>query len=647
MNAPDKNKSAERTLAALRGEIDAIDDEMHRLLLQRADLVCQVAGAKAREGGKAAPLFRPGREAAILRRLLARNRKPLPAELVVRVWREIIARLTTLQGPFTVSVLAPPKAPACLDLAREHFGATTVQPVVALPALLAGLKRGKIGIAVVPMPAQSGAGQWWRELPANVQILARLPFLPAGKKAPSALVIGAQSFEPTDDDVLYVEVASEKKLSPATLKKTFGAAGLAGATVTAIAKRGRQHIALVEGVATDSETSARLASALGGGGAVRLLGGYARIGAAGSAEIRTAPVPRPGIMSISPYVAGKSELEGHAVTIKLSSNESALGPSPRAVEAIQKLAGKVHRYPDGGSEDLRDAIGKRFGLAADRIVCGTGSDELIGLLCRAYAGPGDEILYTEHGFSMYPILALSAGATPITAPEKGYRTDVDALIARAGPTTKICFIANPNNPTGTYIPESEMQRLRDGLPKGCLLVIDSAYAEYVSKNDYSAGVEMVDKRDDTVMLRTFSKIFALGGMRIGWGYFPPAIADVLNRIRGTFNIASISQAAAIAALEDTAFFERSRAHNDQWLPWFEGELKKLGLTYVPSVANFSLIEFPATGDKTARKAEAHLHSKGIIPRGVTGYGLPNHLRVTIGTEPELRAVVDALTEFMR
>jgi histidinol-phosphate aminotransferase len=361
----------------------------------------------------------------------------------------------------------------------------------------------------------------------------------------------------------------------------------------------------------------------------------------------TTPEPRPGILKIEPYVGGKSKLPGHATTIKLSSNESALGPSPRALAAARSAAAEMHRYPDGGAYELRAAIAKRFGLNVDRIVCGTGSDELIALLCRAYAGPGDEVLYSQHGFLMYPIAALSAGATPVAAPEKDYRTDVDAMLARANPRTKLCFIANPNNPTGTYITVPEMQRLRDGLPVGCLLIIDAAYSEYVTRNDYSAGVDMVEGRDDVVMLRTFSKLFAMGGMRIGWAYCPPKIVDVLHRVRGVFNISGPAQAAGIAALEDLAHQDQSRAHNDMWLPWFMQELKALGLEIVPSVANFVLIKFPETGPRNAAAANAFLNQRGIIPRAVGNYGLPHHLRITIGTEPEMRAVIAALADFLK
>ena len=271
------------------------------------------------------------------------------------------------------------------------------------------------------------------------------------------------------------------------------------------------------------------------------------------------PAPRPGILDIAPYVGGE-----HAGHIRLASNEGALGPSPRAMEAYQRVAGELHRYPDGGSKDLRNAIAKRFGLDAERIVCGAGSDELISLLIRAYAGPGDEVLYPEHGFLMYPIGAKSVGATPVKAPETNLTTDVDHLLAHVTPRTKLVFVANPNNPTGTYITAEEMARLHAGLPSNVVLVIDAAYAEYMNSNDYSAGQELVDRHPNVVMTRTFSKIFALGSLRLGWAYCPAGIADVLNRVRGPFNVSAAAQAAGVAAVEDAEFLERSRTHNEQW-----------------------------------------------------------------------------------
>ncbi len=361
----------------------------------------------------------------------------------------------------------------------------------------------------------------------------------------------------------------------------------------------------------------------------------------------TSPTPRPGVLSIEPYVGGKSGLAGQTRIIKLSSNEGALGPSPKAMEAYRKAAELLHRYPDGGATELRAALAKRFGLDGERIVCGSGSDELIALLVKSYVGPGDEVLYSQYGFVMYPIATHAAGGTPVAAPETAFRTDVDAMIAKASARTKICFIANPNNPTGSFTTASELKRLRDGLPPHVLLVIDAAYAEYVVRNDYSAGAELVDAYDNVVMMRTFSKIFAMGGMRLGWAYCPAPVADVLNRVRGPFNVSAAAQAAGVAALQDLAFADASRAHNDIWLPWFSNELTKLGLKVLPSVGNFVLVEFPANSGKSAAAANTHLNARGIIPRAVANYGLPNHIRFTIGTEAEMREVVAALAEFMK
>lgn len=360
----------------------------------------------------------------------------------------------------------------------------------------------------------------------------------------------------------------------------------------------------------------------------------------------TSPTPRPGVMAIDPYVGGKSALPGQARVIKLSSNEGALGPSPRAMAAFAKLADKLHRYPDGAVGDLRIAIAERFGLKSAQIVCGAGSDELIALLTKAYAGPGDEVLYSQYGFVMYPIATHAAGATPVSAPETGFRTDVDALIAKANARTKICFVANPNNPTGSYITGAELKRLRAGLPTHTILVIDAAYAEYVSRNDYSGGIDLVDAHDNVVVMRTFSKIFALGGLRLGWAYGPAGIVDVLNRVRGPFNVSSAAQAAGIAALEDFAFSDRARSHNDVWLPWFTGEVTALGLEVLPSVGNFALVRFPQ-GDKNAANANTHLQGDGIIARAVANYGLPDYIRFTIGTEEEMRLVVASLAAFMK
>ena len=360
----------------------------------------------------------------------------------------------------------------------------------------------------------------------------------------------------------------------------------------------------------------------------------------------TGPVPQPGIMDISVYVPGESHVPGGMTPIKLSSNESPLGASPKAIAAFQKVAQDLERYPDGGANALRQAIGRVYGLDAARLVCGAGSDELIGLITHAYVGTGDETLFPEHGFLMYKITTLANGGVPVTAPEKNLRTDVDALLARVTPKTMLVYLANPNNPTGTYIPFEEVRRLHAGLPKSTILVLDAAYCEYVRRNDYEAGIELVGSSENVVMMRTFSKIHGLAALRLGWAYCPPGIADVLNRVRGPFNVSAPAIAAGIAAIEDKAFQEASIQHNEKWLPWVSAELQKIGLDVTPSVGNFILMHFPTSGAKTAAAADTFLKSRAIILRAVGAYKLPNCLRMTIGTEAENRAVVAALTQFM-
>ena len=356
--------------------------------------------------------------------------------------------------------------------------------------------------------------------------------------------------------------------------------------------------------------------------------------------------PRPGILDIAPYVGGDQKAEGAAETIKLSSNESALGPSPRAVEAFRAVSAELHRYPDGGANALRDAIARFHGLDAGRIVVGNGSDELLSFLARAYAGPGDEVLYSRHGFLMYPIAAMSAGAIPVTAPETDYTASVDDLLAAVTARTRIVFLANPNNPTGTYISAEEVRRLRAGLPANVLLVIDAAYAEYCQMNDYTAGAELVAADGATVMTRTFSKIYGLAALRLGWAYCPTEVAGVLHRVRPPFNVNAAAQAAGIAALHDVAHTDRARTQTDVERPRLMRALAELGLATIPSVANFVTARFPADGAHAAGQAQAFLKARGILPRAIAAYGLGDALRFTIGTERENDAVIAALAAFL-
>lgn len=355
------------------------------------------------------------------------------------------------------------------------------------------------------------------------------------------------------------------------------------------------------------------------------------------------PEPRPEVFSVASYVGGESKLPGFEKPLKLSSNEGAFGAPPGALAALAEAGAKLHRYPDGGSTALRHALGEKFGLNPAQIVCGNGSDDLLGLLVQAYGGPGTELLMSEHGFSIYEIAGKLAGCKVIKAPEKDLTTDVDALLARVTPATKLVFIANPNNPTGTLLPQSEMQRLRDGLPPDVLLVIDAAYAEYVEHPDYDPGVKLVDAGDNVVMTRTFSKIFGLGGARLGWAYAPPSITDVLNRLRMPFNVNNVAMAAGIAALAEPGWLEKGRAHNTQAKRRLAERLTQAGLDVRPSEANFILVNFAA--EDRAIAADEFLRSRGIIVRRVKSYGLPQFLRITIGTDEECNRVAEALTAF--
>jgi histidinol-phosphate aminotransferase len=358
------------------------------------------------------------------------------------------------------------------------------------------------------------------------------------------------------------------------------------------------------------------------------------------------PQPRPGVLAIDPYVPGESAAPGAARVFKLSSNETPLGPSPRAVAAYHAAAEHLADYPDGAVTALRAAIGRALGLDPERIVCGAGSDDLLHLIAAAYLRDGDEAIHTTHAFLIYPIAILGSGATPIVAPERNHTADVDAMLAAVSERTKIVFLANPNNPTGTYVPFDAVKRLHRGLPPHVLLVLDAAYAEYVRRNDYEAGIELVATSENVVMCRTFSKIYGLAALRLGWLYGPAHVVDALNRIRGPFNVNSAAMAAGIAAINDTAHMEAARTHNEKWLAWLTSEIRKVGLEVTPSIANFVLIHFPQSKGRTAAEADAFLTRRGLILRRVGAYKLPNALRMTVGSDEANRLVVAALREFM-
>jgi histidinol-phosphate aminotransferase len=358
------------------------------------------------------------------------------------------------------------------------------------------------------------------------------------------------------------------------------------------------------------------------------------------------PQPRPGVLAINPYVPGKSAAPGVGRVFKLSSNETPLGPSPHAIAAYREVASHLQDYPDGASTALREAIGRAFGLDPERIVCGAGSDDLLNLLADAYLRDGDEAIHTTHGFLVYPIATLGSGATPVVAAERDFTADVDAMLAAVSERTRVVFLANPNNPTGTYVPFDGIKRLHRGLPAHVLLVLDAAYAEYVRRNDYEAGIELVATSENVVMCRTFSKIHGLAALRLGWLYGPAHVVDAVNRIRGPFNVNAAAMAAGIAAIADTAHIEAARAHNERWLGWLTERIGKLGLAVTPSAANFVLIHFPDVAGRTAEDADRFLTACGLILRRVSAYKLPNALRMSVGSEEANRLAVSALSEFM-
>lgn len=358
------------------------------------------------------------------------------------------------------------------------------------------------------------------------------------------------------------------------------------------------------------------------------------------------PQPRAGVMSIDPYVPGKSSSKATGKIHKLSSNETPLGPSPQAIAAYKQAADHLELYPDGSSTALRETIAQKYGLDPSRIICGSGSDEILSLLTSAYVGAGDEGIYTTHGFLVYKIALLANGAVPVVAEETNFTADVDKILAKVTDKTKIVYLANPNNPTGTYLPFDEVKRLHAGLPKHVLLVLDAAYAEYVRRNDYVAGIELVSTSENVVMTRTFSKIYGLAYLRLGWCYAPAAVADAVNRVRGPFNVNGAALSAGIAALHDDAHLAKALEHNDHWLPVITAELEALGLTVTPSVGNFLLIHFPQTKGRTAAEADAFLSDRGLILRAVGAYGLGDCLRLTIGSEEANLHFISSIKEFM-
>lgn len=357
----------------------------------------------------------------------------------------------------------------------------------------------------------------------------------------------------------------------------------------------------------------------------------------------TGPQALPNILEITPYKGGQKLAGAH----KLSSNENPLGASPAAQAAVVEAAKHLELYPDGSASALREAIGAKYGIEPERIVCGAGSDEIFQLLGRAYLRPGDNIVQSQHGFLVYRLVAQQAGAETRSASETGLTTDVDAMLAAVDEKTKIVFLANPNNPTGSYIPYSEVKRLHAGLPENVLLVLDGAYAEYVRNNDYSAGMELAGEMANVLVTRTFSKIHGLAALRLGWAYGPRSVIDALHRTRGPFNVSAVAQAAGIAAIRDDAFQARSAEHNLKELERVRTAVEKAGFKTYPSVGNFVLIEFPKEAGRTSAEADQFLRRKGIVIRNVDVYGLPTCLRASIGTVEQNDQMIAAIEAFAK
>ena len=356
-------------------------------------------------------------------------------------------------------------------------------------------------------------------------------------------------------------------------------------------------------------------------------------------------MPKAWIDAIAPYVPGRSTTDDGRKAAKLSSNENPFGAPESARAAFVEAASSLHRYPDASATMLREALAAKFSLDPARVIYGTGSDEILHLAAGAFAGVGDEVLFSRYGFSVYPIAARRVGATPVEAPDSDYATDIDALLAHVTPRTRVVFVANPNNPTGTMIGRQEIARLHAALPEDCLLVIDQAYAEFLSPEEDDGGLELARTASNVLITRTFSKIYGLAAERIGWGYGPARVIEAMHKIRAPFNVTTAGQAAAIAAIGDDAFVAKVRAHNDQWRQWLEDEIASLGnagLRAVPSKANFVLVTFAPKGPLTAEAAYAGLMAAGYITRWLPGQGLPHALRISIGTAEEVQGLAAAL-----
>lgn len=358
------------------------------------------------------------------------------------------------------------------------------------------------------------------------------------------------------------------------------------------------------------------------------------------------PQPKAWIQDLEAYVPGRASVPGVKAPVKLSSNESVYGPSPAAIAAYRQAADRLERYPDGDSAVLRAALGAHFDIEPERIVCGAGSDDILTLLVHAFAGPGDEVIHSRFGFLVYPIQARASGATAVAVDNKNWAADVEAMLAAVTERTRLVFVDNPNNPTGAYLPWSEIERLHAGLPEHVILVLDAAYAECVTAEDYGSGLALARTAPNVITTRTFSKQYALAGLRVGWGYGAPGIIDALNRIRLTFNVNLAGQAAALAALEDQEHLQASAAFNAEQRAFLTARLTAFGLDVVPSQTNFVLIRFPDEAPFNAAAANDYLSRHGYLLRYLPRLGLGAYLRLSVGRQHENVAVTDLIAGFL-
>jgi histidinol-phosphate aminotransferase len=358
------------------------------------------------------------------------------------------------------------------------------------------------------------------------------------------------------------------------------------------------------------------------------------------------PRPVPQLERVRPYVPGEAPKATQGRTFKLASNENPLGASPKARAAYQAVADRIDIYPDGGGGELRAAIADRYGLEPERLVLGAGSDEVFLMIGRAFLAPGDEMIATRHAFAIYAMIGQQCGASVIEPHEIDYRADVDAILAAVTERTRVVWLANPNNPTGTYLPSTEIARLHRGLPASILLVLDGAYAEFVEREDYDDGIDLARSSRNVIVTRTFSKLYGLAGLRVGWGYGPQNVIDALERVRMPFNVNLVAQAAAAAAIADRDFVAASLAHNRIQRDRLTAGLQALGLDVIDGVGNFAVARFPATPGTTAADALAYLKARGVTVRGLAGYRMPDHLRISVGTEEAMTAVLAHLADFL-